>query len=89
MQFPFHLSFSYLRPAVETSLDTKKAHMEPNNAHIEFLKKKIVLLILLLLSNLKAKIGHIFFKCVLESHLTSISGLGGSILSKSLYANLP
>jgi hypothetical protein len=28
---PVDLSFSYLRSAVEASLDTKKVHMEPNN----------------------------------------------------------
>ncbi len=31
--FPFHLSFSYLRSAVEASLDMKKFHMERNNLH--------------------------------------------------------
>jgi hypothetical protein len=56
---------------------------------------KNVLLILSLLLPLKPKwderaqkTKNIFYKCILESHFTSISGLAGSILSqksKSLY----
>ncbi len=44
--FPFHLSFSYLSPAVEASLDTKMAHMEPNNTAQFCLKtaRKVVFL---------------------------------------------
>jgi hypothetical protein len=36
---PVDLSFSYLRSAVEASLDTKKVQMEPNTRNNFFLRK--------------------------------------------------
>jgi hypothetical protein len=61
------------------------------DTHIEFLKKIIFLLISALFANFKAKLNekaskktkNVFYKYDLESHFTSISGLGGSSLSKS------
>jgi hypothetical protein len=71
------------------------AFYDTHDTHIKFFKS--ILLILAHFANFKAKIErngskklNIFYKCVLESHLTSISGLGGFIFSKksnSLYPN--
>ncbi len=54
------------------------------------------MLILALLITLKPKSDEtaqktkiLFHKCVLESHMTSISGLGGFILSKKFKAVVP
>ncbi len=45
--FPFHLSFSYLCPAVEASLDMKKFHME-RNTHNVFLQTKHLITLLVI-----------------------------------------
>ncbi len=56
-----------------------------------FLFQHFLLTLKLQMDKTAQKTKHLFYKCVFESPLTSITGLGGSILtkrSKSLYLNV-
>ncbi len=53
---PVSLSFSYLRSAVEASLDTKKVQMEPNK-HKDLVTRKLLFFFLQMAFKKKTNLG--------------------------------
>ncbi len=92
------IKYSKLKLFAFYSTDSNSALNFPfYDPHIECLQKKLLFPLLALFANFKAKCGqnssknktNLIYRYVLESHFTSISGLGGFVLPKKVKIIVP